>query len=376
MLEQPQALGAPEVSGASAPFGSSDHIAGYLRRYGFGDAEGYEVSTTLGRNAVATAILPDGRGLFFKQGRNRGLQGRGALLNEGHFHSYAESRGLGRELGFLTRCRLHERASDLLVFDYVPDSETLDERVRRVGRLSAETSYVIGRSIGEVHSVTSRDKSRDVVGLGKTIGSLIPQVLGVTPRMLANLSNGEVEIVGTVQRAQPFATGLSALDNTWKRMCLVHGDLRMDNILVRRTSPKNVVLVDWELCRYGDPAADLGSFVGDVVRVCIDQVEPSDQEPNFWLPKAKKCLGRLSGAIRAFWSGYLSEASDLVGARPSLPVLAVAHAGAFLVTRAAAASRTTGKIGAYDLMYVAVARRFVTDPVRSSREIFGVGAGA
>lgn len=47
----------------------------------------------------------------------------------------------------------------------------------------------------------------------------------------------------------------------WRRMCLVHGDLKHDNLLVAAAgAARRVVIVDWEMARLGDPAWDLAAL--------------------------------------------------------------------------------------------------------------------
>ena len=47
----------------------------------------------------------------------------------------------------------------------------------------------------------------------------------------------------------------------WSRLCLIHGDLKHDNVLVCGAgASRRVVLVDWEMARLGDPAWDLAAL--------------------------------------------------------------------------------------------------------------------
>jgi Ser/Thr protein kinase RdoA (MazF antagonist) len=58
-----------------------------------------------------------------------------------------------------------------------------------------------------------------------------------------------------------LAEGLREARAGWRRLCLIHADLKHDNILLvdGEDSPR-VAVVDWEMARLGDPAWDLAAL--------------------------------------------------------------------------------------------------------------------
>lgn len=73
--------------------------------------------------------------------------------------------------------------------------------------------------------------------------------------------------------AEPaFVAGFRSARGSWRRSCLVHGDLRGANVLVAdpgAAEPPQLWLVDWELACQGDPAWDLGCVIADLLAAAI-----------------------------------------------------------------------------------------------------------
>lgn len=58
-----------------------------------------------------------------------------------------------------------------------------------------------------------------------------------------------------------LVSGIRTARSNWRHLCLVHGDLKHDNILVRVSgSEPSLTIVDWEMARIGDPAWDLAAL--------------------------------------------------------------------------------------------------------------------
>jgi hypothetical protein len=128
--------------------------------------------------------------------------------------------------------------------------------------------------------------------------------------------------------ARPFADILAAAAapetvaalrrarGAWRRLCLIHADLKQDNVLIDEAAqPPRATVVDWEMARLGDPAWDLA---GPLSRLLLAAGEVPWTEAT-------------EAALRSWISAYA------VAARLPAPALVqrtVLYAGAWLLMSA------------------------------------------
>lgn len=107
----------------------------------------------------------------------------------------------------------------------------------------------VNRVVAAVHSARPED-----VGLqdyGRAGQFLERQIARWTRQYLASETQpieSMHRLIGWLPAHIPAATGAA----------LVHGDLRLDNMIVHPKEPRVIALLDWELSTLGDPLADLG----------------------------------------------------------------------------------------------------------------------
>ncbi len=136
-----------------------------------------------------------------------------------------------------------DQARCLFVMPSAPNSaETWKAQLMR-GELSAETAATVGELLRELHR-----RSREYPELAEEFADRQDFLaLRVDPYLRV-----------TAQRRPHLA---AAIDRHMERMlsvrdCLVHGDYSPKNFLVQPTRPRAVVLLDHEVCHWGDPSFD------------------------------------------------------------------------------------------------------------------------
>lgn len=112
-----------------------------------------------------------------------------------------------------------------------------------------------------------------------------------------------------VPEMEQLAAWLSTHIPQSSRASIVHGDYRLNNLLVHPTEPRVVAVLDWELCTLGDPLADLAyncfCYYIDEPPVGFGGIDP---EP-LGIPAMREYVdayARRTGAEATHWNFYVA----------------------------------------------------------------------
>jgi aminoglycoside phosphotransferase (APT) family kinase protein len=113
-----------------------------------------------------------------------------------------------------------------------------------------------------------------------------------------------------MQRYPNFPKRLDALQATWRRDTLIHGDMKFENCVVTAGNgggnSVSIKVVDWEIADLGDPRWDVGSMLQSWLTYWIFSM-PADgtvTDSDQLAARAQYPLERMQPAIRAFWKTY------------------------------------------------------------------------
>jgi aminoglycoside phosphotransferase (APT) family kinase protein len=247
----------------------------------------------------------------------------------------------------LPRVVAHDRAEQVLVLEAPPGARDLVRHHAR-GRFSRSLAAEAGRSLALLHALPPA-----------ALDGVAPVASAAPPHRpdldtLRSLSGAAVELTRIVQASGELCAALDELAASRPpAVAVVHGDVRWGNCVVLRRGSrgwKGLQLVDWELCRAGDPAVDVGAFIGEYLAAWLRSMPIADpRDPGALREHAQVPMQRLRPAVQAFWRAYADRIGTPAGShemlRRSLRFAAVRLLGTAFEQAQAAAELRPGVLG-------------------------------
>jgi hypothetical protein len=210
----------------------------------------------------------------------------------------------------LRRCSVpfleYDDDEGVLVLCSIADARTLAAHQNQ-GLIPIRPATWIGRALGALHSLELQ--SSPMSGLSERLPRRLPHALFLhrpDHALYCDASAGNLQAVRIMQSFPAFGALIEALTEEWRSSCLVHFDVKGDNILLSATKgARSVWLIDWELAAFGDPAWDVGSMFADYLGVWLWSIPiTGEHSPAHYLSLARVPLTRLQPGLRAFWKSY------------------------------------------------------------------------
>lgn len=175
-----------------------------------------------------------------------------------------------------------------MVMDFV-DGRTIDDR-RAASVLTVHEADLISQALvntlADLHTVDLARAGLDT--LGRPLGYLERQVRrwGQQWELSRTRTNGDVDrLLAMLTEAVPHVNDQTA-------GTLVHGDYRIDNVIIDPIDPRIIAVVDWEMATLGDPLSDLAILLvywttaSDSLRTLVPVAEHITDGAGFWSREA------------------------------------------------------------------------------------------
>lgn len=274
----------------------------------------------------------------------------------------------------LPRVAEYDVAHDVLVLEFLPAARDLRATVALFGPMRPAVSSAVATAVAALHGSLGAQGRQSAMRHGIATGP--PPILSLhCPPLdvLQGLSVTNVQLVKALQRFPQVCSILRELAAAWDPKALVHGDLRWDNCLLLDDGRPQIVLVDWEFARLGDPLWDAGCMLADHLAEWLRSMPATTgADPRELAAMARCPLSAVHPSVAAFWGEY-ARAAGLANDREELATATQYAACRLLEYACEELHRSTG-ITPVVPHFVQLAANMLERPVEGARELLGLSA--
>ena len=309
-----------------------------------------------------------------KQGTS--LEGVAAVAHEAAVYQLLGQMG-DRVTSYLPTLCEYDAIRQVLILDKVSGDRDLRAHQVRTGRFSRALATSIGDALGALHRETAKNTPA-------TPEPPKPWVLSVhRPSMsiFRNASAAALDLIRIVQSAPELGDRLDAMRRGWKPTCLIHHDVKWDNLIVCPTDRRprgtfRLKIIDWESAQFGDPRWDMGSVFSQYLSLWLFSIPITGRDPPERFPDlAHFALGRMQPAMADCWSAYRRRADlDRLGVAEWLSA-AVSYAGARLVQTAFEAAQVATQLDSSMVLHLQLASNILGRPREAAVHLLGITKG-
>jgi 5-methylthioribose kinase len=285
--------------------------------------------------------------------------------------------------GFLPELLHFDPDSSILIVNFRTDYRDLYGYYAQERHFPIEVARSIGRLLGTIHSQTFQraeyqafltDRSAKVATFDGL--KIIDRLSRVTPQVFRKLPQDCLQFYKLYQRFPTLSQAIGELRNSVLPSCLVHNDLKINNILLalnwEQPDSKLISLIDWERANWGDPAFDLGCILGSYLELWLEGlVISSTLSINESLQLATTPLELLQPSLFSLVQTYLDRFPAILAARPDFLNRSIQFAGLSLIIRLETMVEDERTFGNQGIIILQVAKQLLCAPQAAMNTLFG-----
>lgn len=373
----------------------TDNIFEYLAALKYcriSDRDSSTITVITAKNFNLLISLSDGRNLLVKQEiHNARGQSKGEFWSAWQIQKMLQQfPDFGAKIEpFLPEILHFDPQNSILIVNYLTNYGDLYDYYASTNLFPVEIAQAIGRLLGTIHGQTfemsqyerffndpdllARQQDLDRSWMADRT---IRRLARITPQVLQMVPPECWQFFRLYQRFPSLSQAISVLGESITPSCLVHNDLKINNILLDLNweQPRSPVirLIDWERASWGDPASDLGSILGSYLELWLEGlIVSSSFSINESLQLANTPLELIQPSLVAIVSSYLDSFSAISTARPDPSDRAIQFAGLALIQRIEASVYEDRLFGNRQIMMLQVAKQLICTPQAAINTLFG-----
>jgi Phosphotransferase enzyme family len=205
---------------------------------------------------------------------------------------------------------------------------------------------------------------------------MISRLSRITPMVFEEVPQECLQFFKLYQRFPDLAQSIGDLSDSITPSCLVHNDLKINNILLaldwELPNSKVIRSIDWERAAWGDPAFDLGCILGSYLEIWLDGLVINNTlSINESLQLATTPLELIQPSLFHLVKFYLDGFPEIIAARPDYLDRAIQFAGLSLIHRVEINIQVDRVFGNHGIVLLQVAKQLLCTPQAAMKTLFG-----
>jgi Phosphotransferase enzyme family len=271
----------------------------------------------------------------------------------------------------------------ILIVEFLTTHVDLYRYYSQENQFPVEIARSIGRLLATLHSQTfDRGEyqqflhERSNAEMINPASDIIQRLARITPVVFRMMPIECLQFFKLYQRFPSLSQAISDLGNSIAPSCLIHNDLKINNILLDLSweSPtSNIIkLIDWERTNWGDPAFDLGCMLGSYLEIWLDRLTISNSlSINESLQLTSTPLELLQPSLFSLLQSYLAGFPAITISRPDYLDRVVQFAGLSLIQRIEITIDEERIFGNRGIIMLQVAKQLLCTPQAAMNTLFG-----
>jgi 5-methylthioribose kinase len=364
---------------------TSQNVLDYLIKHDFcarADKANSRVEPLEAKNFNLLVTLPNTQKLLVKQERqNRKEKTAGEFLGEWRIQKFLQQFPEHEHFcRFLPQVLHFNLESSLMIFHYVDDYQDLMDFYTKEKNFHIEIASAIGTFLATLHRDTfNHQQYQNFFTPTDQVKYLIKGLERIEPEIFGSVPADGIKFLALYQRYDSLGNAIAQLTDAFNPCCLVHNDLKLNNILLYLnweralvTTEPLVRLIDWERCSWGDPALDLGNLIASYLQLWLSSLVVSK---NISLEESLRLaitpLEQIQPSIAALTAAYLKQFPEILTYRPDFLHRVVQFAGIALIHQIQAAIQYQKAFGNAGICTLQVAKSLLCRPAQSISTVFG-----
>jgi serine/threonine protein kinase len=281
--------------------------------------------------------------------------------------------------------------SSILIVNYLTDHCDLYKYYTKEHQFPVEIARSIGQLLATIHSQTFQQPKYQQfltdreginvspIGMPDRKGyayDIIRRLSRITPDIFRMMPVECLQFFKLYQRFPSLSQAIADLGNSIAPSCLIHNDLKINNILLdlnwNRSESQVIKLIDWERADWGDPAFDLGCLLGSYLEIWLDGLAISNTlSINESLQLAATPLELLQPSLAALIQSYIAGFPAIEVARPDYLDRSIQFAGLALIQRIEIVIDEDRIFGNRGIMMLQIAKQLLCTPHPARNTLFG-----